>query len=188
MPSQGIVQRMEQIARSVVRTLMVELLTVTPGLLVLLYHPVVRHVVEELLHFEIRQSRDFRKASREDDFLRALGDNHRLSLIFILLESCFERILAASVPADVQFLGLGNKSIYCLFSHQDIVFRSIQHFLRIKYILNNIKAGIVYGALAAMAFVLRYGNQFLRFIFLDSLLPGNPVLIAVTLNLNSMYV
>lgn len=53
---------------------MVELLTVTPGLLVLLYHPVVRHVVEELLHFEIRQSRDFRKASREDDFLRALGD------------------------------------------------------------------------------------------------------------------
>ena len=42
----------------------------------------------------------------------------------------------------------------------------IQHFLRINHILNDIKTGIVYSALAAMAFMVRYGNQFLRFLFL----------------------
>ena len=37
-----------------------------------------------------------------------------------------------------------NKGICRLFSHQNIVFRSIQHFLRINCILNDMKVGIVY--------------------------------------------
>lgn len=52
----------------------------------------------------------------KDDFLWSRSDDHRLSFILGLLESRFESILAASVPADVQFLELGDKVIRRLFS------------------------------------------------------------------------
>lgn len=62
-------------------------------------------MVEELLHFEIRQSGDFCKTARD---FGARGDDHRLSVTLSLLECRFEGILAASIPANVQFLRLGN--------------------------------------------------------------------------------
>lgn len=158
MPSRGIVQRMKQIARSVVPIVDSRTAYRDSGLLVLLYHPIVRHVVEELLHFESRQSGDFCKAVGEDDFLRPRGDDHRLSVTLSLLECRFEGILAASIPANVQFLRLDNQGICCLFSHLDIVFRRIQHFLRINHILNDIQIGVVYCAITGMTLVLRYGN------------------------------
>lgn len=108
MPSQGIVQRMKQIARLVVPIVDSRTAHRDSSLLVLLYHPTVRHVIEGLLHFEIRQSGDFCKAARKDDFLRPRGDDHRLSVTLSLLECRFEGILAASIPANVQFLRLGN--------------------------------------------------------------------------------
>ena len=108
MPSQGIVQRMKQIARLVVPIVDSRTAHRDSSLLVLLYHPTVRHVIEGLLHFEIRQSGDFCKAARKDDFLRPRGDDHRLSVTLSLLKCRFEGILAASIPANVQFLRLGN--------------------------------------------------------------------------------
>ena len=60
-------------------------------------------MVEELLHFEVRQSGDFRKASREDDFLRTRGDDHRLPFIFSLLECRFESM--EEIQAMLYMLG-----------------------------------------------------------------------------------
>ena len=91
---------MEQIARSVVPVVDSRAAHCDSGLLVLLYHPVVRHVVEEFLHFEIRQGGDFCEAAREDGLLRPRGYDHRLSFIPCLLKCRFEGILATPVPED----------------------------------------------------------------------------------------
>ena len=91
MPSQGIVQRMKQIARSVVPIVDSRTAHHDSCLLVLLYHPIVGHVVEELLHFEIRQSGDFCKADREDDLL----GHGAMTIAFLSPSACWSVALRA---------------------------------------------------------------------------------------------
>ena len=80
--------------------------------------------------------------------------------------------------------------------HRREVIRGIQHFLRINHILNDIQIGVVYCAFAGIAFTT-FKNRQVQYQatcivicrmaqpqFIDSLLSGNPVFIAVTLNLN----
>ena len=102
------------------------------------------------------------------------------------------RVVDHRVGFRMRFLQSTGKQLL----HRREVIRGIQHILRINHILNDIQIGVVYCAFAGIAFTT-FKNRHVQHQttcivicrmtqpqFIDSLLSGNPVFIAVTLNLN----